>query len=193
MILLNKCVNYQLVYNSWDRNLFRLSLTIGANYRCLIKVIINTLLTFKTLNIWTQQVFMSLCELWNITHLFSPVIQVMHDGMTSGLHCPVNIRAPGWAWSLMHVHSWHAFYMHICQRCTSQHLATLCFYTPCVAVFTHTLTQRTETQQCELRWTQKWSRCGYSWSMTHVRACMEFPTININIFSLMLIYGKTFS
>lgn len=28
------------------------------------------------------------------------------------------------SWSLVHVHPWHAFYMHICHICTSQHLVT---------------------------------------------------------------------
>ena len=55
---------------------------------------------------------------------------VMHEGMTWGLHSHTQAHiytehACTWlSWSLVHVHPWHASYMHICHRCTSQHLVT---------------------------------------------------------------------
>ena len=54
---------------------------------------------------------------------------VTHERMTSGLrHTPTDTHihtehACTWlSWSLVHVHPWHAFYMHICHKCITKHL-----------------------------------------------------------------------
>lgn len=54
---------------------------------------------------------------------------VMHERMTSGLrHTPTDTHihtehACSWlSWSLVCVHPWHAFYMHICHKCIWKHL-----------------------------------------------------------------------